>query len=475
MYGVVGGGLAGLSAAVRLREAGHAVRVFEASDAVGGRARTVDTAGDPVARFPHYLSPTDDALQSLATDLGLGERIVRGRGRTARYRDGVVHRIDAPWERLAYPGTGLVDAARARRLARAVRSLGGAPADLDATTVEAFVADRASRATYEGYVEPVLRAEFGDRAGDVSAAWLAEWLRSREARGRSGTSVGHVDGSTARLVDALVESIGEEAVRTGSRVAGIGLGVGDDAGSGGPVSLAVETPTGRRVVECAGVVVAEGPAVLEDLTGIDPGVEAIPGASALVTTDDPIVDSWRVTVEPGALSGGEDAPFGTLFGHTNLVPPERYGSDHLTYLVGRGGSLAGGSDGDEDDGSDGDDVDDERLRDRWLSALADLFPSVSREDVRSVRVARDPAAAVAAPPGEVLSVDLGEVGVPGVAYAGPGSRLDRFGGSLDARVAAGVAAAEAVAGVGTTGSGATDDGTTADPASDPDGAGFEWE
>ncbi|SMO43053.1 FAD-dependent oxidoreductase [Halorubrum cibi] len=479
MYGVVGGGLAGLAATARLREAGHEVRLFEATNAVGGRARAVDTAGDPVERFPHYLSRGDDALTSLAADHGLDDRIAWRRGRTARYRDGAVHPLDAPWERLAYPGTGLVDAARARRLAQAVRNLDDADGghdddddrdagsdprtDLDTTTVEAFVTDRASRATYEGYVEPVLRAEFGDRAGDVSAAWLAEWLRSWEGHDRDGMAVGCVDGSTARLADALVEAIGEEAVRTGSRVTGVDASGVDrdhdrDGGDGDGIPMMVETPTGRRVVDCEGVVVAAGPSTLRDVTGVDPGVEAIPGTCALVATDEPIVDAWRVTVEPGALSTGEDAPFGTLFAHTNLLSPERYGGDHLTYLVGRGGS-AEDADGAEDGGE-------ETVRDRWLSALEDLFPTFSSEEVRSFRVARDPAAAVVARPGERVPIDLGEAGLPGVAYAGPGSRLDRFGGSPGARIAAGVAAAEAVADVG----------AVADAETEVfgRGSGFEW-
>ncbi|MFC5133977.1 MULTISPECIES: FAD-dependent oxidoreductase [Haloferacaceae] len=498
MYVVVGGGLAGLSAAARLREAGHEVRVFEASDAVGGRARTVDTAGDPLERFPHYVSPTADALPSLAADLGLGDRIARRRGRTARYRDGVVHRLDAPWERLAYPGTGVVDAVRFVRLTRAVRALDDASddgsdgsvsrADLDATTAERFVVDRASRTTYEGYVEPDLRAAFGDRAGEVSAAWLAPWLRSWAARNRRGTAVDYVDGSTGRLVDAIIESIGEGAVRTGSRVIRVdpvgGRGGTDAAGgrvgSDAAVAVTVETPAGRRIVECAGVVVAGGPSTLRDVSGVDPGVEAVPGTCALVTTAEPIVDSWRMTVEPGALSGGGDAPFGTLLAHTDLVPPARYGGEHLTYLVGRGGGPADG-----DDGS---------VRDRWLSALEDLFPSFSREDVRSIHVARDPAAAVARSPGERVPVDLAAAGIPGVTYAGPGSHVDPFGGSPEARVAAGVAAAEALMDPGTpteagavmdaetaTNSGTTaDHGTTvdpeptADPASERDGSGFEW-
>lgn len=474
MYGVVGGGIAGLSAAARIRGAGHEVRVFEAGDAVGGRSRTVDTAGDPVERFPHYRSPSADALPSLVDDLGLGDRIVRYRGRTARYRDGVVHPVDAPWERLAYPGTGIVDAVRFMRLVRAVRRVDGPAddagtvgrggsgprADLDATTVEDFVVSRASRSTYEGYVEQDLRAAFGDRAGDVSAAWLPGWLRSRAERDRRGAAVDYVDGLATPLVDALLETVGEEAVGTGCRVVGVDAAHGG-AGDGDTVSVSVEAPAGGRVVECAGVVVAGGPSTLTDVAGVDPGVGTVAGTCALVTTDRPMVDTWRVTVEPGALPGGGDAPFGTLLAHTNLVSPERYGGDHLTYLIGRGGEAADG---------------DEAIRHRWLSALEDLFTSFSRGDARSVRVARDPAAAVAAPPGERVPVDLAEVGLPGVAYAGPGSRVDPFGGSPEARVSAGVTAAEVVMRsdqrTGTEPD--TDVGTTADSVLGRDESGFEW-
>ncbi|MDN5805454.1 MAG: NAD(P)-binding protein, partial [Microlunatus sp.] len=59
---VVGGGLAGLAAALRLAKARHSVRLYEASDLLGGRwaARRVDLGGrsvviddvPPVLEFP---------------------------------------------------------------------------------------------------------------------------------------------------------------------------------------------------------------------------------------------------------------------------------------------------------------------------------------------------------------------------------------------------------------------------------------
>ena len=426
MYGVVGGGIAGLVAAAWLREAGHAVRMFEPSDAVGGRARTHATAGDPIERIPHYFA--DDAASSLAAVTDLADRVAWKRGRTARYLNGTVHPVDATWERLAYPGTGLVDGVRLAAFTRRVRArfaeLDGDPSGADEfaeATVEEFVRDRATRGVYEGYVEPALRARFGDRAGDVSATWLGAWLRSRETRDRNGVRAGYVTGSMDGLVDALVATIGTDAIRTETRAVDLDRAAASgDAGPGEAVSVTVAGPDGRRTLAADGAVLATAPETLERLTGLDTGVETVAASAALVAADAPLTGAWRVTA-------ADDAPFDRVVEHTNLCSAERYGGAHLWYVVDHGETTA-----------------DAAGRDRLLDGLDACFASFSRDSVRWVRTARDPAAAVVAPAGDAVSVSLADAGYPAVAYAGPGSRANRFGTSASARVAAGIAAAEDV-------------------------------
>ena len=426
MYGVVGGGIAGLVAAARLREAGHAVRVFEPSEAVGGRARTHATAGDPIERIPHYVA--GDAAPSLAAVTDLADRVAWKRGRTARYLDGTVHPVDATWERLAYPGTGLVDGVRLAAFARRARArlaeLDGDPSGADEfaeATVEEFVRDRATRGVYEGYVEPALRARFGDRAGDVSAVWLAEWLRSRETRDRNGVSAGYVTGSMDGLVDALVATIGTDAIRTETRAVDLDRAAASgDAAPGEAVSVTVAGPDGSRTLAADGAVLATAPETLERLTGIDTGLETVSASAALVAADAPLTGAWRVTA-------ADDAPFDRVVEHTNLCSAERYGGAHLWYVVDHGETTA-----------------DAAGRDRLLDGLDACFASFSRDSVRWVRTAHDPAAAVVAPAGDAVPVSLADAGYPAVAYAGPGSRANRFGTSPSARVAAGIAAAESV-------------------------------
>jgi protoporphyrinogen oxidase len=221
------------------------------------------------------------------------------------------------------------------------------------------------------------------------------------------------------LEDALLATIGTDAIRTETRA--VELARAAASGSRESVSVTVAGPDGRRTCEVDGVVLATAPEPLETLTGLETGIETVAASSVLVAADDPLTDAWRVTA-------ADDAPFDRVVEHTNLCSPERYDGAHLCYVVDHAGSTADAAD-----------------HDRLLEGLDACFASFSRDSVRWVRTARDPAAAVVAPAGDAVPVSLADAGYPAVAYAGPGSRADRFGTSPSARIAAGIAAAEDVA------------------------------
>ena len=109
MIGVLGGGIAGLSAAYRLQRRGYDVQVFEASEDLGGLAAVYETAGDPVEKFYHHLSKSEQTIVDLAEELGVGDRIDWRYGQNAYYVDGIVHPMDKPWEILAFPHWSLYD------------------------------------------------------------------------------------------------------------------------------------------------------------------------------------------------------------------------------------------------------------------------------------------------------------------------------------------------------------------------------
>ncbi len=190
MIGVVGGGIAGLSAAYRLQQRGHEVRVFEASEDLGGLAATYETAGDPIEKFYHHLSKSEETIVELAEDLGLGDAVEWHIGENAYYVDGVVHPMDKPWEILSYPHLSLYDTFRLGMLVLDIDVRGGIPSfdtyerleDFEDVPIEEFVVEHTTRGVYENFFEPLLDAKFGDRKGDVSAAWLLGRVKFRGER-----------------------------------------------------------------------------------------------------------------------------------------------------------------------------------------------------------------------------------------------------------------------------------------------------
>lgn len=71
---VVGAGVSGLTAGLRLTQAGHDVEVYEAEAAVGGRMRSVEVGGFRLDLGVHMLLDNYDHTRALVDELGLADQ-----------------------------------------------------------------------------------------------------------------------------------------------------------------------------------------------------------------------------------------------------------------------------------------------------------------------------------------------------------------------------------------------------------------
>jgi protoporphyrinogen oxidase len=432
MIGIVGGGLAGLSAAYRLQQAGHEVTVFEAADDLGGLAVTYETAGDPIERFYHHLSETEETIVALADDLGLGDAVEWRYKSDAFYVDGVVHPMDTIWEIAAYPHLSVYDKFRLGMLTLGIDVRGGRPrfgaydefTAFEDVPVKDFLLEHTTRRVYENFWAPLLDAKFGSRVEDVSAAWLLGRIKFRGERDLlRGEQLGYFEGSFARLVDALVAAVGRESIETGTRVTDLSIR------DGAVTNLTTEADDGRHPHDLDAVVVATMPNVLTDLTGYACDIDFQGTVCAVVSLPESLIDSYW-------LNFIDEAPFGVLIEHTNFIPASRYGDEHLLYLA----SYV--QDFDEKVWQ----LDDDGVREYWLDGLADLFPSFDPDDVNWMNVARNPRTAPIYERGYlemIVPYDLSEAVAAGVYYAGMASRAQYPERSLNGAIEAGFAAADA--------------------------------
>jgi len=454
--GIVGGGIAGLAAAYRLQRHGHDVRVFEASDDLGGLAAVYETSGDPIEKFYHHLSKSEETIVELAADLGVGDHVEWIYGNDGYYVDGVVHPLNTIWEIAAYPHMSLYDKFRLGMLTMEIDVRGGVPSfdtydDLEAyedVPIREFLVGHTTKGVYENFFEPLLDAKFGDRKDEVSAAWLLGRIKFRGERDLlKGEQLGYFDGSFAVLIDALIEGVGRENVQTGARVVDLQTADGGSAtadggavtAEGGPdttasaavESVTVETADGRETQDLDALVVAAMPNVLEDLTGFECDIDFQGAVCAVVTLSESLM------AETYWLNVAHDAPFGALIEHTNFVPPERYGGDHLLYVASYVQSPEEWLW----------QADDDEVETRWLEHIGEMFPDFDEEQVEDVRISRNPRAAPVYERGYldmVVPYDLADEVAEGVYYAGMASRAQYPERSLNGGILAGFECADRI-------------------------------
>ena len=433
MIGVVGGGIAGLATAYRLQSAGKEVQVFEASDDIGGLATTYGTNGDRIEKFYHHLSKSEQTIVELAEELGLGDRLDWRYGSDAYYVDGVVHPMNKPWEILAYPHLSVYDKFRLGMLVLDVDVRGGWPAfdtyerleDFEDVPVKDFILEHTSRGCFENFFLPLLRAKFGDRWTEVSAAWLLGRIKFRGERDiLRGEVLGYFEGGFGVLLDELVEAVGRENITTSARVSTL-------ATDGGAVeSLTVDTGTETVSHDVEAAVVATMPNVLEALTGYECGIDFQGTVCSVISMAESLTETYWLNI-------AEEVPFGALIEHTNFVPPERYGGEHLLYAVSyiqhpeeRLWQL-----------------DDNGVEEAWLSGIESLFPAFDRDVVNWIETARNPRTAPIYERGYldmVIPYDLSEAVADGVYYAGMASRAQYPERSLNGGIEAGYECADRI-------------------------------
>ena len=218
---VVGGGVAGLTAAYELGQAGVDVLVLEGSDRVGGKLRLAEVDGVTLDVGAEALLARRSEATDLCAAIGLGDAIVHPATLSA-----------AIWTRDALrpmPPTVMgvpadVDALMASGIVERPPVSRPTPVPADDVSVGEFVRDRVGDEVLDRLVEPLLGGVYAGHADVLSLAAagapilalgddLLAGAAAAKATPESGPVFAGLDGGVGRLPSALAEASGAE-IRT---------------------------------------------------------------------------------------------------------------------------------------------------------------------------------------------------------------------------------------------------------------------
>ncbi len=371
---VIGGGIAGLAAAMELAEQGYSVVVYEKEPVLGGLAAAVEFDGRIIDKYYHFLCGGDDDWVKLCRRLGIEDRLEWRASHTSIFYNGRLYPFATALDLLCFSPVDILG-----RIRIGINALSSRFIDdwrgLDGITAKEWLISRMGLQTYEVIWEPLLRIKFGHCHEQISAAWI--WHRIfRLAESRKGIfkyeRLGYLQGGMQTLWRALlsrIESLGGKVI-TGAAVDGI-IADGDRVAG---VIVGKEVVSARAVLSAVPLPVLAGllPAGQREFADKLCAIDFIGVVCAVLKIKGRLTDSfWINTNDPGIAFNG-------FIEYSNLNPGffgDGSGAVYVPFYL--------EADSDRFNRSD------KSLIEEYVGALGRVRPGFSADDVEVAAVYRD--------------------------------------------------------------------------------------
>ncbi|MGH7499283.1 MAG: NAD(P)/FAD-dependent oxidoreductase [Gemmatimonadales bacterium] len=371
--GIVGGGILGMTLALRLQSQGYQVTILEAAPEIGGLAGAHSIGGYTWDRYYHVILQSDRHLRGLLEELRLADVLRWNTTRTGFYTDGRLHSLSNSVEFLRFPALSLVDKARlAATILYASRVRDWRP--LERIPVTDWLRRLSGKRTFERIWLPLLKSKLGENYRITSASFIWATIARMYAARRSGLKremFGYVEGGYARILSRFGAELESRGVRIlcGQPAASV-----SDHGQGVDVRVADGTTHSFDRV----ILTVSCPRVESLCPQLSPGERARLGkvvyqgitcASMLLRR--PLADFYITNITEAWV------PFTAVIEMTALVDRRHFGGNALVYLpryLAQNDRFWAAKP--------------DEIREQFLAALERMYPDFRRSDVLAFEVSK---------------------------------------------------------------------------------------
>jgi protoporphyrinogen oxidase len=373
-FGIVGGGLLGMTVAWNVAKAGHHVTIFEGAARCGGLAAPWQLGDIVWDRHYHVTLYSDIALRDLLDELSLAQELRWVATRTGFFVDGTLYSFSGMLDFVRFPPLSLMQKGRlAATILRASRIVEWLP--LERVTAVEWLTRHCGRKTVERIWLPLLRAKLGPYAERASAAFIWAIIARMYSARRTGSKremFGYVAGGYDRILARFEDRLRELGVdirtscpieRVEALTGGIGIATASELHRFDRAIITLPAPLAARLC----------PMLSARERALYAGIEYQGIICASVLADTPITPYYITNIADPSV------PFTAVIEMSALVDREAFGGKSLFYLpkyVAPEDPAFLRSD--------------EEFEETFLSALERMHPAFSRRTVRAFRISRVP-------------------------------------------------------------------------------------
>jgi protoporphyrinogen oxidase len=327
--GVVGGGIAGLTAAYRLAKAGYRVTLWEREARLGGLAAAFPVAGTHLEHFYHHLFQSDREIVALIEELGIGDHLVWLPSNVGYFADGRIWPLNGARDLLRLGFIPIHDRLRVGLVTAYLQRV-KEWRRFERVTAHEWLRKALGPRAYERTFGSQLKAKFGRYHDQVAMVWFWNKIYLRTTSRRSPLDqekLGYILGSFNVLIDALAEA---------ARSAGAELRPGES-----PVELrpfgdgSWEVRFDGRPSETCDAVIATVPSAIfarlvpslsDDYRTKIQNLVYEAAVVAILQLSSNLSDTYWLNIADPSVT------FTAVIEHTNFVGPEHYEGKHFVYL-----------------------------------------------------------------------------------------------------------------------------------------------